>query len=534
MSGFSLAGGDVATKYLGNFGDSEAKRVTWHVQYPCTVLSPWTSEVTAADAEPGTVPSSDVLTTRSGIPAIAGGQILASDVPDGSRALGQISFHEVTYEFGSISTGDVIHFQPAGNADFDAGCHELVGATVLSSELDAVPEASVSELVFQAASSQAGSGNQVVMRYEYRTLCSTGTGTNVLPLAATHAAGFNYKYSGNYGSVESTPADQSFPAPHNPLSMTVVSEPASADPGEEVVVRAFLSAPDPTNTWIDSFHVTLPPGAVYGGLIEHPDCVLPGSSVGQGNSAELPAVGSTGTLDFIAHPSHFGSAQTSYARTPVGPLGLCFRMTLAGDGPWTTTVQAKVGTTDAGTDSVEIANAPPPLSKCTSKQLRAIAKISSSFAKCHATAVKAGEAPESECFTKASDKLASAWAKLYDGDCLTEAELAAVQASVDQFDGAASSDLPALLQTGPGPSLCTSAKLRAAGKNAAGQLKCHSKAIKKGVDPSQQCIAKAADKLVAAWIKADSGPDCQMSGELGAATHLIGETIADLLDIVAP
>ena len=55
---------------------------------------------------------------------------------------------------------------------------------------------------------------------------------------------------------------------------------------------------------------------------------------------------------------------------------------------------------------------------------------------------------------------------------------------------------------------CTSAKLKAAGKGASGQLNCYSKAVGKGIDVDQACLQKASDGLTASFTKADLKGAC--------------------------
>ena len=76
---------------------------------------------------------------------------------------------------------------------------------------------------------------------------------------------------------------------------------------------------------------------------------------------------------------------------------------------------------------------------------------------------------------------------------------------------------------------CTASKLKATGKRAAADLKCHAKATKKnlGVDPS--CTGKADDKFTAAFGKADAKGGCPGAADPNAIADMSDMFVADVV-----
>ncbi len=68
----------------------------------------------------------------------------------------------------------------------------------------------------------------------------------------------------------------------------------------------------------------------------------------------------------------------------------------------------------------------------------------------------------------------------------------------------------------PAAQRCTSAKLKAAGKNAAAKLGCHARAASKGVPVDGECVARADEALVKAFGKAEAKGGCLTAGDAGA------------------
>jgi cysteine-rich repeat protein len=77
-------------------------------------------------------------------------------------------------------------------------------------------------------------------------------------------------------------------------------------------------------------------------------------------------------------------------------------------------------------------------------------------------------------------------------------------------------------------SKCSSAKVKEAGKRADGKLKCHSKAVGKGVAVDGACLGKIETKFSSAWTKAESKGDCLSAGDIGAIEDKVDALVDDL------
>ena len=64
---------------------------------------------------------------------------------------------------------------------------------------------------------------------------------------------------------------------------------------------------------------------------------------------------------------------------------------------------------------------------------------------------------------------------------------------------------------------CASSKLKATGKKAAAKLKCHAKSIQKEITPTDpECLAKAEEKFLQAFAKAENKGGCVSEGDAAA------------------
>jgi hypothetical protein len=178
---------------------------------------------------------------------------------------------------------------------------------------------------------------------------------------------------------------------------------------------------------------------------------------------------------------------------------------------------------------------PPPPSKCAAKKLIIAGKETLAFAKCHARAVRTGAALDSACFAKAKAKYDRSWAKVEQkGDCLTAGDQEAVHAIIDGFDGEAGSELPTALQTGPGPSACTARKLDTAGRTAFVDLKCYSKAARKGLAVDPNCLGRSDTKFGILWSKAELFGDCQTTNDVTAVGTSVESFVGDVKSALLP
>jgi hypothetical protein len=170
---------------------------------------------------------------------------------------------------------------------------------------------------------------------------------------------------------------------------------------------------------------------------------------------------------------------------------------------------------------------PPAPSKCTSAKFKEAGKKAAGKTKCRSKAVGKGEAVDAACLTKAEGKFSAGWTKAEGkGDCATTGDVATIEAKVDAF----LADLVTELTGGnPGPSKCTGAKLKVAGKKAASKTKCLSKAAAKALPVDGACISKAEGKFSAGWTKAEGKGDCLApTGDVAAIEGKVDAFLDDL------
>jgi uncharacterized repeat protein (TIGR01451 family) len=351
--GFGLAAGQAETQAIGSLANGASAQVAWYVTYPCTAGLSDTFNVFVADANPGTVTSGVVVTTKSSVSANAGGLIVNSAVTPSAPILGGLIRYDVTYSFGTVSSGDTFNLQPAGNLTYDAGCFQLVDSEVLASAVTAIPVGASADLYFTAAASQAGVDHQATVRYLFRVRCA-GSAATALPYASKTGGGSTL-YSGNYGSVDATPNDQSFPAATSPFALSKTVAPTIATPGTTITYRVELSNTSTQNASIDGFLDSLPTGAKLGGLVNGPSCSANTNQVSAGNTYSMAASGSSGTVVFSATPALFGQATTGYVVPAGGSLVLCYTVVLPGTaGPWTNSASALIGDAEIGPEEATV------------------------------------------------------------------------------------------------------------------------------------------------------------------------------------
>jgi hypothetical protein len=93
----------------------------------------------------------------------------------------------------------------------------------------------------------------------------------------------------------------------------------------------------------------------------------------------------------------------------------------------------------------------------------------------------------------------------------------------------------AVAEAGPTPAQkCTGSKLKATGKKAAAKLKCHEKAVKKGVAADPDCLAKAEEKFADAFAKAEAKGGCLTTGDAGSVEGLVDTFVDDAVAALDP
>jgi hypothetical protein len=114
-NGFSLAGGQAVTQFIGQLAVGASRTVYWYTQYAIDCTGPGGSfkstksalTINVRDSSPGVVTDiNKFIQTGSYISANAGGQVLSSLLGPG-YVVGQVIPFEVEYSFGNNDVGDI-------------------------------------------------------------------------------------------------------------------------------------------------------------------------------------------------------------------------------------------------------------------------------------------------------------------------------------------------------------------------------------------------------------------------------------------
>jgi hypothetical protein len=161
-----------------------------------------------------------------------------------------------------------------------------------------------------------------------------------------------------------------------------------------------------------------------------------------------------------------------------------------------------------------------PVLKCLSAKQKAAGKKASGKLGCYAKAAAKATAVDSGCLTKVEDKFSAAFTKA-DAKGACPGTASAVEASVDQCVN----DVVALV---PGADKCSGAKLKAAGKKAAGKLACNAKATAKAIAVDPACLTKAEGKYGAAFGKAGACTGDQAAVESDVDDECVAAVVSQL------
>jgi hypothetical protein len=157
-----------------------------------------------------------------------------------------------------------------------------------------------------------------------------------------------------------------------------------------------------------------------------------------------------------------------------------------------------------------------PLLKCASSKLKAASKKESGWFNCLSKdAAKPDPTTLSACIAKLESKFGPAFTKAdAKGACIGDPT--AVENTINSDGPPPAGCIPDVTTvipptnqtiTTPLPK-CTSAKLKAIGKGAGGELNCYSKAVSKSLDVDQACLQKARDGVTTSFRKADAKGAC--------------------------
>jgi uncharacterized repeat protein (TIGR01451 family) len=330
-SGITLAGGQAASQYIGTLAAGATRNVYWFVTYPCTFGNTATLTMSVTDGTPGSVTASGTVTTKSMISAQAGGVLVTGLLGPGA-VVGQTIHLDVTYDFGGADVGTTYDLQAVGNTTFRADCFQMVGSTVTSSNILAIPVGTPNKQYFTATAKQTGNGQQATIRYYFKYLCAGVTST-ARPYS-NQLSGTQLKYSSNYETF----VGPTLPGATNPFTVAKSATPTMLRGGGTATYTVTVSNPSSFAAEIDSIADVLPASVSFA-------AIGAGSGVTAGNSGSVPAAGATGTLKF----------RGPWAIAAGGTLTLVYTATLPSTvGQYVNTAGAVAGTTLLGSSSATV------------------------------------------------------------------------------------------------------------------------------------------------------------------------------------
>jgi uncharacterized repeat protein (TIGR01451 family) len=288
--------------------------------------------MSVTDGTAGSVTASGTVTTKSMISAQAGG-VLVSGLLGAGAIVGQTIHLDVTYDFGGADVGTTYDLQAVGNSNFAASCFQMVGSTVTSSNILAIPANTPNKQYFTATAKQTGNGQQATIRYYFKYLCAGMTST-ARPYS-NQLSGTQLKYSSNYETF----VGPTLPGATNPFTVAKSAARTVVSGGDTVTFTVTINNPSSFQAEIDSIADALP------GTVMAFKGIVTGSGVTALNSGSVPADSSTGALKF----------RGPWAIPANGALTLRYRVRLpAAGGQYTNTATAFAGTENLGSASATV------------------------------------------------------------------------------------------------------------------------------------------------------------------------------------
>jgi hypothetical protein len=155
--------------------------------------------------------------------------------------------------------------------------------------------------------------------------------------------------------------------------------------------------------------------------------------------------------------------------------------------------------------------------------------------RCFEKAVQKSAAVDPACLSKADVKLFAAFQNIEArGGCVFTGDAPAVEAGIDSAVGAFVAALDPGSGAGGAAVKCAVAKIKAAGKKAADGIRCHSSAFGRGVPVDARCLAKAGNKLVLAFQKAEARGGCSPTGAAAAIEAIVDQLVDGVVDRLMP
>ncbi len=144
-------------------------------------------------------------------------------------------------------------------------------------------------------------------------------------------------------------------------------------------------------------------------------------------------------------------------------------------------------------DTIAFVPAPQPASDCAGLAVKAAGTKVKAKAACYARAVLRGTPVDTKCLEQAEKHFTVAFTRATkQGDCLTDEDGPTLEAAVDEF---VSGVLNAVNGGAPGPDVCDSREISAAGKNARAVTRCYTSPTRRGTAVPVDCITDTTRKL---------------------------------------
>jgi len=312
------------------------------------------------------------LTTRSEISALAGGQLISQTIGGPGYIMGQVIPMTVVYSFGNVGSNQDVLIQPAGNQSHNGGCFRLIAVDVTAVPADlghfsGITTSDDNDLYFAGVSS-TGTDNFVTVVYSFLYLCA-GTSSVLYPFADM-GSGTQYKYTKNFPFCTSG-ANCTLPTGTNPYTIDKTVTPDHffvGDSGSVMYKVVIHNSSTTSGGYLNRITDILPAGVTYQGLVTGTSCDASiTNQVTAANSALTPAVGATGTINWIGNPVVFGPPITGQyyigpntdGAGPLGNLALCYNaiVSTVSPGTFTNRVNAYVAqdsTTSIGEDTTTV------------------------------------------------------------------------------------------------------------------------------------------------------------------------------------
>jgi hypothetical protein len=169
--------------------------------------------------------------------------------------------------------------------------------------------------------------------------------------------------------------------------------------------------------------------------------------------------------------------------------------------------------------------------RCVAAKRNAAGAYAYAALKCHRDAARLGEPVDGNCIAKSHHHLLDAFARAESpGGCLTTGDVGAVGNRVDAF----LSDVVAALRPVPNANTCAALKVFATGRGASGQMRCHQRAVRHGINPTGHCLGREATKVADTFARAETVPPCLTTGDAAAVLALLdalGDDVGALLPV---